>query len=122
MKRTYYQATGMTYVAIRVPRELKQLLSARVKASGQPFRYVCQEMIAAFAVRAEDARRADQLDRVAFMATYKDPAGPRIMLWMDGRLSRRLADLADAAHVSRRAFCYTALQRALETDHRRKRS
>jgi len=69
-----------------------------------------------FVAQIEDTAARGQLGTVSFLATYRAPNVFVLQMWLDRGLVARIDRLAKRAHISRPAFCYTALRATFPND------
>jgi hypothetical protein len=107
MTESYYQKHGMINIYLWVPKDLKDAIKAYATSRNRSLQEVYKQVLSDFVASME---RGD-IASVTFTATYKkEDAKQHLQMWLPAELGEKIKQLAAVAHVSHRAFCYTALR------------
>lgn len=106
----------MSNIEITLPKPLKKTIVSRAQSENITLRDLYQRALREFIAQVEGANARGQLATFIFLARYTSPKASRLQMWLDRDLGARINRLAARAHVSRRAFCYTALRAMFPVD------
>lgn len=99
----------MHNVLLFVPERLKSEIQREAAEQQVSMRDLYVKAITNFIGKTSAAQQAGRLADFNFRATLRRAQGERFQMWLDPALAEQVEKLADAAAVSRRAFCFTAL-------------
>lgn len=104
-------------VHIMVPKLLKKAIVNRAQAENATMSDIYHRALREFVSQLEGATARSQFGTVTFLAPYRK--GPNVLLlqmWLERDLFTSIDRLAKRAHISRPAFCYTALRASFPND------
>ena len=114
---SYPSRIDVISVHIMVPKPLKKAIVSRAQAENVTMSDIYHRALGEFVAQVEGAAARSQFGAVTFLAPYRK--GPNVLLlqmWLDRALFARIDRLAKRAHISRPAFCYTALRASFPND------
>jgi hypothetical protein len=106
---TYYQRQGMHNVLLFVPERLKSEIQREAADQQVSMRDLYLKAMANFIGKTNAAMSAGKLSEFTFRATLRRAQGERFQMWLDPAMAEQVEMLAEAAAVTQRAFCYSAL-------------
>ncbi len=113
MIESYYQKNEMLNVYLWVPNNLKEAIKIYATSRNQSLQEVYKQVLSDFVTSIE----RDGIASITFTATYKkEDKKQHLQMWLPAELGEKIKQHATDAHVTVRAFCYTALRHAFHSE------